>query len=161
MSLPDAWVRRLMARLQLRYGEEWRRQYAGLEPDAVKADWAHVLSGLSLDALEHGVSNLPTDRPPNAMQFRSLCVRAPQSFPPALPAPKADPGRVKAILQRMRDAPEERRKLSPAGYCVHRIMTCTSTERSGKLTASQAHVMERCLRVLTSEDREVLASLGH
>ena len=69
------WVERLIARLRLRYGAEWTRAYAGIDPNAVKADWSHVLSGLTLDALDLGVKRLPTDRPPNAMQFRAVLRR--------------------------------------------------------------------------------------
>ena len=60
--------------------------------DAVKADWAEELAGYagSPDAIKHGLSHLPADRPPTVGQFATLCRGAPRYLPPLLPAPKVD-----------------------------------------------------------------------
>ena len=79
MSLPDAWVESLFARLTIRYGAAFMRQYADLDANAVKADWADVLGGFVNNpaAIKYGLDHLPTDRPINAMQFRAVCNSMP------------------------------------------------------------------------------------
>ena len=74
--LPDSWVDALLGRLTVRYGVAFMRQYGDIDPAAVKADWARVLSGLSGEAIAGGIKNLPAEKPPNAGQFRWLCIDA-------------------------------------------------------------------------------------
>lgn len=74
--LPDSWVDTLFARLTARYGVAFQRQYADIDPAVVKADWARALDGLPGDAIKRALDRLPADRPPNAGQFRRLCVDA-------------------------------------------------------------------------------------
>ena len=78
MALSALWVDRLFDRLVLRYGTAFLRQYGDIEPAAVKADWADVLDGTSAEAIGYALRYLPAERPPNAMQFRDQCRRAPQ-----------------------------------------------------------------------------------
>jgi hypothetical protein len=103
MSLPDAWVDQLFAKLTVRYGASFLRQYAGLDVDEVKADWAQVLGPFSQskDALRHGLEHLPSDKPPNALQFRDLCRRPVEHDTKALklPAPPADPVMAAKVRQ--------------------------------------------------------------
>ena len=162
MSLPDVWVERLIARLQLRYGAEWTRAYAGIDPNAVKADWAHVLSGLTLDALDLGVKRLPTDRPPNAMQFRALCfVAAPPPVAPALPAPKADPALMRRIAAKMRERGETFGHLSPAAHCIVNVHTSPGAKKRGGIDQSQADMVRSCCKRLSDIDRQQLAAMGY
>lgn len=162
MSLPDMWVERLIARLQLRYGAEWTRAYAGIDPNAVKADWAHVLSGLTLDALDLGVKRLPTDRPPNAMQFRALCfVAAPPPVAPALPAPKADRSKVASIAAAMREPSKLRESMTPAAWCIHRIHTSPGAKKRGGIDQAQADMVRSCCKRLSDSDRHQLAAMGY
>lgn len=162
MSLPDVWVERLIARLQLRYGAEWTRAYAGIDPNAVKADWAHVLSGLTLDALDLGVKRLPTDRPPNAMQFRALCfVAAPAAIAPALPAPKANPALVRKLAAQMRQRGDEFGRLSPAARCIVSVHTSPGARKRGGLDQAQVDMVRSCCRVLGDSDRQQLAAMGY
>lgn len=101
MSLPDAWVNQLFAKLTVRYGAAFMRQYAGLDPDEVKADWADVLGifAQSKDALRYGLEHIPADKPPNALQFRDLCRRPTEHATSTLrlPMPKADPALARAV----------------------------------------------------------------
>jgi len=90
MPLPLSWVESLFARLAVRYGSVFQRQYEGLETAAVHADWADVLGGCSPDQIRFGLENLPNDRSPNAQQFRALCKAMPVVSMPSLPAPSAD-----------------------------------------------------------------------
>lgn len=79
MSLPQPWVDKLFAKLTLTYGEAFMRQYGGVPMEDVKANWSHELSGFQQmpDAIAYGLQNLPADRPPNVLQFRDACRRAP------------------------------------------------------------------------------------
>lgn len=91
--LPSPWVDALFAKLSLAYGVAFQRQYDGLDPDAVKAEWASTLAPLRANpkAIAYGLDNLAPDKPPTAMQFRAICNRRPDAPMVALPAPVAEP----------------------------------------------------------------------
>lgn len=94
------WVEALHTKLFLRYGERWLRMWADVPTDALRRDWAEVLHGMSGERIAHGLANLPNDNPPNAAQFRAICL----AFVPtlrALPAPAADPDRVRSAMAQM------------------------------------------------------------
>lgn len=103
-SLPALWVDEIFARLAVRYGAAFTRQWPDADIAVVKGDWAGVLGGFNGDDIKHALAHLPADAPPNAMQFRVLCLRAPVKEAPKLEGPKPDPDRVKALLQRMKTA---------------------------------------------------------
>lgn len=112
MSIPVSWMDSLFARLIVRYGAVFTRQYEGLDLAAVKADWADVLSGCKGTDIGYALKYLPEGMPPNAMQFRAICRRAPDANPPRLEAPKADPARVAAIVAKLAEKPAD--GMSPA-----------------------------------------------
>lgn len=96
MSLPEPWVDKLFQKLSVTYGQSFMRQYDGVDPVDVKANWAHELSAFqqSPDAIRHGLEHLPPDRAPTVLQFKELCRRAPDSAFPrlaALPPPPSEP----------------------------------------------------------------------
>jgi hypothetical protein len=67
----------------------------------------HELSGFmqskeSMMAISWALGNLP-ERPPNLVQFKNLCYQAPAVQKPQLPAPPADPERVKQELAKLGD----------------------------------------------------------
>lgn len=103
MSLPSPWVDRIFDKLTLVYGHAFIGRWAGLDLQAVKADWAHELAGFERnpEAIKHALQHLPVE-PPNVMQFRALANNAPPPELPRLPEPKADPERVKRALQAAR-----------------------------------------------------------
>ena len=103
MQLPDDWVDALFARLSVRYGAAWLRQWDGVDIGAVKQDWARELGGASSGAIKHALDCLPIDKPPTVGQFAALCRNAPQYAPPALPAPKLSPERSAALSAKLRD----------------------------------------------------------
>lgn len=144
MPLPRSWVDALFARLALRYGEAFRRQWPDVDEAAVKADWADVLDGVSGASIGYALRYLPVDKPPNAMQFRDQCRRAP---PPDVPqlrdeTPPADPEKVAAIVAGMR--PPERRA-HPAQECIDAI--ARRVAESGRISEAQRHMVAHCLRV--------------
>lgn len=90
MPLPASWVDSLFARLLVRYGDDWLRKWNGVPMDAVKADWASALDGMTPPAISYALEHLPPDRPPTATQFRVLARGRPDYFEhKQLPAPKA------------------------------------------------------------------------
>ena len=136
-SLPDAWVARIFDKLSLTYGAAWVRKWEGVDGAAVRADWGHELRGFqqSPNAIKHALEHLPPAEPPTVLQFRDLCIKAPQFNPPKLPPPPADPAVVvKAVsgVQRigqredrawahaLREREQRGDKLSMAQRCMWR-----------------------------------------
>lgn len=106
MSLPAHWIDRIFAQMTLAYGQSFIRQWEGLDLESVREYWAKELDGLSGESIAYGLSMLNPDKPPNALQFRFACQRAPEKPPVALPAPKpseADKERVRKMLKQVRD----------------------------------------------------------
>lgn len=105
MTLSPLTVDRLFDRLAAAYGREWFSLWEGVDAAAVKASWAHELGEFETERgllmIKWALDNLPA-RCPNAMQFKALCRQA--HLPPQkqLPSPPADPERVKAAVQQMR-----------------------------------------------------------
>lgn len=95
-------VDRLFQRLGATYGAEWDRSIGATPINDSKTIWAHELDGFktSLDRVAWALENLP-ERCPNAIQFKNLCRSAPSKELEILPAPKADPERVKAELAKL------------------------------------------------------------
>lgn len=117
MSSPmePEFVERIFTRLLARYGAAWVRMWSGLDDADVKADWAAVLGGRTAREIRFALDNLPSDRPPNALQFRDLCRGVPALPLPRLPAPKPDPARVaqqRAIVDGMLERREGRARFA-------------------------------------------------
>lgn len=81
----------IFAKLAVRYGAVWLRQWDGLDMNLVKSDWGSELSGFdgNLEPLRYALRNLP-ERCPNVAQFRALANSCPLPEFKQLPAPKAD-----------------------------------------------------------------------
>ena len=102
--LPDAWVKRIHGRLLVRYGVAWIRMWEGIPEDAVRADWAEMLSGVSAESMDYALDNLPLDKPPNAAQFKALCINRPAAPLKALPAPEVSEERKQEIREMLAKA---------------------------------------------------------
>lgn len=100
MSMSNAWTERLFTRMLARYGSAWINMWAGVDAQAMHDDWGQVLDGMPSHMIVYGLDNLP-ERPPNATQFRAICVQHPARRAPELPAPPANPARVEAALTSM------------------------------------------------------------
>ena len=138
MQMRSDWIDALFDRLAVRYGALFTRQYDGIDLAAVKADWAGMLGGLSGAALRYGLANL-APLPPNAIQFRDICLRAPAEFKPMLEAPRADPAVVAAVRAGI-TGPTDRAE-SPAAVASRNIVRASETR---PLTAGQRWVLDRC-----------------
>ena len=144
MPLPASWVDALFARLTLRYGAAFLRQWPDSDPAAVKADWSEVLDGVRGESLQYALRYLPT-APCTALAFRDLCRRAPA---PALPAltddgVRADPQRVQQLVSKIDRAPSA---LTPAQQCAENIVAiATGRGRMSPPQEAQIRAMERFL----------------
>lgn len=155
MAMPDSWVDFLFAKLTVRWGEAFMRQWpADTDPAFVKADWAEVLDGVSRDSLSYVLRYLPA-APCNALQFRELCRRAAPSAPAALPGPKvrADPERVQAIVARVARAPA--RDGAPARYCADRILAIARSR--GSMSHPQRAQLVAMAAYMTEDQRRAAA----
>lgn len=150
MSLPAAWIDALFARLTVRYGAAFMRQYEGIPLDAVKSDWAAVLGGFDGEDIKHALGSLPADWPPTVMQFRALCNNRPrQDEPLRIDGPPPDPARVAALIQRMVDAPQATR--GPASV-IARLREIAQTR---PLTQAQRQALAECERRMGDSGGEV------
>lgn len=80
----------IFAKLAVRYGADWLRQWDGVDMALVKDDWAEELSGFAngLEPLRYALRNLPV-KCPNVAQFRALANACPPADVPRLEAPRA------------------------------------------------------------------------
>ena len=111
MSLPIVAIDRLFARLHATYGAAWDRAMGSVPVADAKAAWAHELGGFAarLQDVAWALEHLP-ERCPNVIEFRNLCRMAPATEVAQLPAPPADPERVRAELAKL--GPMVRQSLS-------------------------------------------------
>lgn len=101
MALDLSWIERIHARMLVRYGAAWVNLWKGIDPEAVKQDWAQELSGMPRDALRYALENLP-ERPPTVAQFKASCLNRPRyAEVPVLPAAPANPEKVREALEAM------------------------------------------------------------
>lgn len=80
----------IFAKLAIRYGASWLRQWESVDIALVKADWAEELGGFArnLEPLRYALSNLP-ERCPSVGEFKALANRCPPPEFKQLPAPLA------------------------------------------------------------------------
>lgn len=91
------WV--AFGKMHLRFASAWTAKWAGLDMQAVHDDWERVLVGCTPAMIRFAIENLPAQFPPNAQEFRAICMRAPAPpKPPELAEPPADPKRVARML---------------------------------------------------------------
>jgi len=140
MALPSSWVDHLFARLSVRYGAAFMRQWPDTDPAIVKSDWADVLDGFEGSDIAYALRYLPA-MPMNALQFRDICRRAPRRDPPRLEAPDArpDPARLQALLARISDKPKD---MTPAELVASNLRAIE--QRQGGLTCVQRAMLEAC-----------------
>lgn len=104
MSLPLPAIDHIFERLAAVYGRQFLDLYADIDPASVKTEWGYELeafaSSAGLRRVQWALRNLP-DRAPNAIQFRNLCRQAPVDVAPPLPAPSANPERMRAELAKL------------------------------------------------------------
>lgn len=142
--LPSSWIDALFARLGVRYGAAFARQWPDADMEAVKADWGHVLARFNNhpEAIRYALENL-SDLPPNAMQFREIARRGWVENTPMLPEPEADPERMAAAIESLRKPRETPDRINPAQQCIENIERLCN----GKPSPAQRHMVSHCLRI--------------
>lgn len=141
MSLPQNWVDRIFTKMAVRYGSAWIRQWEGVDPELVKADWAEQLSYYQQQpsALSYALDNLPVEKPPTVAQFRELCRRAPEPVRPQLPVNFAGKARIDAV---MREMAQQQRGTAPLQWAYD----LQEQEKAGKtLTQGQRDAWREAL----------------
>lgn len=92
MNLPMPWVDKIFHRLLGVYGAQFKAKFSVVENGVdvglmnAKEVWSEELStfvGLP-ESIAYALKNLPSERAPNAVEFRELCRRAPKKEAPAL-----------------------------------------------------------------------------
>ena len=102
MSLSLQATDRLFERLHATYGRDFMSKYEGLEVGAVKASWAHELSGFAnnLHPLAWALENLP-ERAPNVIEFRKIARQAPRPEVPYIEHEHAGKARIATELAKL------------------------------------------------------------
>jgi hypothetical protein len=73
-ALPSEWVERIFTRLSAMYGDKLARMWAGLDPEAVKAEWAEALGGFTGTEILVGLNSARSlTWPPTLGEFMALC----------------------------------------------------------------------------------------
>ena len=77
------YVKEIHSRLAVRYGSAWRAKWDGLPMEAIEADWADQLDGMTPPEIKAALANLPHDFPPIASAFRKLGEQFVNTMPDA------------------------------------------------------------------------------
>ena len=96
MALNLRFVREIHARLAVRYGSAWISKWAGVDQDAIEADWADQLDGMKPEGIKKALASLPVDFPPTAPAFRVLGIIRDEAAP-AIALPPPDPVGLRRI----------------------------------------------------------------
>lgn len=155
-ALPRSWVDAIFARLSVRYGAAFLRQWPDVDPVLIKSDWSEVLGGFGGDDISYALEHLPAETPPTAMQFRELCRRAPGPAQPKLPGPRDPMPETVRVAMRNAVPPDDGR--TDAQRCVDHVLRIA--EARADMGSAQRHVMSHCVLVLKSDDprRDVLVT---
>ena len=113
----------IFAKLAVRYGATWLRQWDGLDMNLVKSDWGSELAGFAqnLEPLRYALRHLP-DRCPNVGEFRALANRCPPPELPRLAAPAASDA---VVAEQVAKQLELKKVLAPKVECkewAHRLI---------------------------------------
>jgi hypothetical protein len=100
MNMIDAlWNKMLVV-----YGSEWERKWTG-PLEETKGAWADELRGFTMEQIKYGLEMLG-ERPPNLIQFKDLCKKAPNYFDSLQLSyrPTPSPEKLAAFRKVMEDA---------------------------------------------------------
>lgn len=101
----------IFAKLAVRYGATWLRQWDGVDMNLVKSDWGSELSGFAqnLEPLRYALRHLP-ERCPNVSQFRAIANNCPLPEFQCLPAPLAN---ERVVAEQIAKQAELKQALAP------------------------------------------------
>lgn len=146
-SFPEV-IDAIFAKLAVRYGALWLRQWDGIDMNLVKSDWGSELVGFgeNLEPLRYALRHLP-ERAPNVIQFRAIANQCPLPEFKQLPAPAADSA---VVAEQLAKQTEIRKAITPredskewARRIVSRLKNGdTSISRYAAMSARMALGME-------------------
>lgn len=120
-GLPAAWISHIWSAMRRRYGTEFDRKWAPPEGDqdpaayaeAMRRAWSRELARFQQNpkALSYGLENLP-ERPPNAIEFRNICSRRPESRPQPVLAHQLPASRRAEVIATLNAAKPGQRDIS-------------------------------------------------
>ncbi len=92
MNLPMSWIDKIFHRLLGVYGAQFKAKFSVVENGVdvglmnAKEVWSEELATFVgfPESIAYALKNLPSERAPNAIEFRELCRRAPRKEVPAI-----------------------------------------------------------------------------
>ena len=101
MAMSLRYVKEIHSRLSVRYGSLWRAKWEGVPMEAIEADWADQLDGMSPESIRKALESLPHDFPPTAPAFRALGSIRHEAEPLKAIGYETDPAVAKKALDAM------------------------------------------------------------
>lgn len=108
MNLPMPWVDKIFTKLTVIYGKDFLSRWEGLNIEEVKADWAKELGGFfnHPESISYALKNMPdAGKPPTVLEFRAICRKAPIFEQPRIEHHPAQPDKVKAEIEKLKNSP--------------------------------------------------------
>ena len=102
MPMSEKFVKEIHSRLLIRYGSAWATKWAGVDQEAIEADWAEQLDGMSPESIRKALASLPPEFPPTATAFRALGVIRHEAQPFQALTLEPDPDIAKAAIGTMK-----------------------------------------------------------
>ena len=133
----------IFAKLAVRYGAVWMRQWDGLDMNLVKSDWGSELSGFAsnLEPLRYALRNLP-ERCPNVVQFRAIANCCPLPEFRQIEAPAADPAKVAQAAAQLGQAAKAMtaQRQDPRAWARRILERVAAGEKVGRYARESAEV---------------------
>ena len=133
----------IFAKLAVRYGATWLRQWEGVNMNLVKSDWGSELSGFArnLEPLRYALRNLP-ERCPNVGQFRAIANCCPPPEFKQLEAPAADPAKVAQATAQLGQAAKAMtaQRQDPHAWAKRILERVAAGEKVGRYARESAEV---------------------
>lgn len=99
--MSEKFVKEIHSRLLVRYGSAWATKWAGVDQEAIEADWAEQLDGMSPESIRKALASLPPEFPPTAPAFRALGSIRHEAEPLKAIGYETDPAVAKKALDAM------------------------------------------------------------
>ena len=133
----------IFAKLAVRYGATWLRQWEGVDMNLVKSDWGSELSGFArnLEPLRYALRNLP-ERCPNVGQFRAIANCCPAPAVALLEAPAANPVKVAQAMAQLGGVAKAMtaQQQDPRAWAKRILERVAAGERVGRYARESAEV---------------------
>lgn len=119
-----AWIERIFAKLTSIYGDDFTRNWRGIDPEEIKAEWADTLGGFHAADIASALQACRSQpKAPNLPEFASLCrqnmnTRNTVTLAPLTPEERAAAAKVAETVAKAMSAKEANTK----GYYVNGVL---------------------------------------